>query len=180
VRHSLVDIFPYVDVLGGNHLVAIAGTLGLLPLWVTAEIEVHRGRSITWLLTNLFPEKKERLKIKVDDVISNVMVALTTQCEDNFMRRTVENIACKVFCWYTKNNRDALFQDILLPKQNLYSVNQNEVRVMLADGRMRNLSRTRNIHCSIWCPSVAGISLWKDYMTKFQKIGLVGKPRYLD
>jgi hypothetical protein len=43
VRHSLADIFPYVDFFGGNHLVAIAGTLGLLPWWVTTEIEIHRS-----------------------------------------------------------------------------------------------------------------------------------------
>jgi hypothetical protein len=134
VRHSLADIFPYVDVLGGNHLVAIGGTLGLLPLWVTSEIEIHRGCSITWLLTKHFPDKTERAKIKVDDVISNVMAALRTRCGDNLSRRTVENIVCKVFRRYTKNKSDALFSDILLPNQNLYSVNQNHVRLMSADG----------------------------------------------
>jgi hypothetical protein len=134
VRHLLADIFPYVDVLGGNHLVAIAGTLGLLPLWVTGEIEIHRDHSITWLLTKFFPDKKERLKIMVDNVISNVMAALTTRSEDNFTRRTVENIVCKVFRRYTKTNSDALFHDILLPNQSLYSVNLNEVQIMSADG----------------------------------------------
>jgi hypothetical protein len=40
-------MFPYVNVLGGNHWVAIAGTLGLLPLWVTSsEIESHKGRPL--------------------------------------------------------------------------------------------------------------------------------------
>jgi hypothetical protein len=134
VRHSLAGIFPYVDVLGGNHLVAIPGTLGLLPLWVTGEIEIHRGRLITWLLTKFFLDKKERLKIKVNDVISNVMAALTTRSEDNFTRRTVENIVCKVFRRYTKTNSDALFHDILLPNQSIYSVNLNKVRKMSADG----------------------------------------------
>jgi hypothetical protein len=68
------DIFPCVDVLGGNHLVAIARTLEVLPSWVTSDIETHRGRCITWLLTNVFPDKKERSKIKVYNV-PNVMVA---------------------------------------------------------------------------------------------------------
>ncbi len=98
---------------------AIAGTLGLLPLWVTTEIEIHRGPSIIWLLTKTFPDKKERAKIKVEDVILNVMAALTTRCEENLSRRTVENILCKVFRRYTKNNSDKLFHNILLPKQNL-------------------------------------------------------------
>ncbi len=97
--------------------------------------EIHRGHSITWLLTKLFPDKKERLKIKVNDVITNVMATLTTRSEDNFTRRTVENIiVCKVFHRYTKTNSDALFHDILLPNQSLYSVNLNEVRIMSTDG----------------------------------------------
>lgn len=125
---------------------AIAGTLGLLPLWVTTEIEIHRGRSITWLLTKFFPDKKERSKIKVDDVISNVMAALITRCEDNFSRRTVENIVCKVFRRHTKNNSDGLFHDILLPKQNLYSVNQNVVQIMSADGKSIKNSKHPLLH----------------------------------
>jgi hypothetical protein len=60
--HYLAAIF--LDVLGGNHLVAIAGTLGLLPLWVTSEIEIHEGCSLNWLLTKLFTNKTERSKIK--------------------------------------------------------------------------------------------------------------------
>jgi hypothetical protein len=63
------------------------------------------------------------------------MAALITRCEDNFSRRTVENIVCKVFRRHTKNNSDGLFHDILLPKQNLYSVNQNVVQIMSADGK---------------------------------------------
>jgi hypothetical protein len=44
VRQLVADIFPYVDVLRGNHLVAIASTtLGLLPLWVTSEIKIYKG-----------------------------------------------------------------------------------------------------------------------------------------
>jgi hypothetical protein len=39
--YSLADVFSYVDVLGGNHLVAIAQTLGLLQLWVTTEIKLN-------------------------------------------------------------------------------------------------------------------------------------------
>jgi hypothetical protein len=96
--------------------------------------EIHRGHSITWLLTKFFPDKKERLKIKVDDMISNVMAALTKRSEDNFTRRTVKNIVCKVFRRYIKTNSDALFHDILLPDQSLHSVNLNEVRIMSADG----------------------------------------------
>jgi hypothetical protein len=46
-----------MDVLGGNHLVAIAGTLGLLPLWVTSEIEIHKGQLMNWLLSKFFPDK---------------------------------------------------------------------------------------------------------------------------
>lgn len=38
IRQDLCEVLPYVDVLGGNHLVAVAGTLGLLPFWVTNEI----------------------------------------------------------------------------------------------------------------------------------------------
>ena len=44
VQRELTSILSYVDVLGGNHLVAIAGTIGLLPLWVTTEVEIHRSR----------------------------------------------------------------------------------------------------------------------------------------
>ena len=123
VRHSLADIFPYVDVLGGNHLVAIAGTLGLLPLWVTTKIKIHKGCSITWLLTKFFTDKAERAKLKVDDVILNITAALKTRCSGNFSRRTVENIVCKIFRKHTKSNSDDRFFLILLPKQHLYSVN---------------------------------------------------------
>jgi hypothetical protein len=76
VCQSLADIFPYVDILGGNHLVAIAGTLGPSPLWVTLEIEVHNGQPITWLLTKLFPNKTERSTIKGHDVLSNATAAI--------------------------------------------------------------------------------------------------------
>ncbi len=41
VRNVLANIFPNVDVLGSNHLVAIAGTLGFLPLCVSTEIEIE-------------------------------------------------------------------------------------------------------------------------------------------
>jgi hypothetical protein len=135
VRHSLAAIFPYVDVLGGNHLVAIAGTLGLLPLWVTTEIEIHKGRSLNWLLAKFFDDKKERSLIKSDDVISNIMAALKTRYAGEFSRRTVENIVCKVFRRHTKNLSDGLFYDVLIPNQNLYSVHKNQVRIMSADGK---------------------------------------------
>ena len=41
VQNVLANIFPNVDGLGGNHLVAIAGTLGFLPLCVSTEIEIE-------------------------------------------------------------------------------------------------------------------------------------------
>jgi hypothetical protein len=75
-----------MDVLGGNHLVAIAGTLGLLPLWVTSEIEIHKGRSMNWLLSKFFPDKNVRSKSKVDDVISNIMAALKTRSDNKYSR----------------------------------------------------------------------------------------------
>jgi hypothetical protein len=61
VSHLLASIYPYVDVLGGNDLITIAGTLGLLPLWVTSEIEIHKGRPLNWLLTKTCDNKMERL-----------------------------------------------------------------------------------------------------------------------
>jgi hypothetical protein len=138
VRQSLADIFPYVDVLGGNHLVAIAGTLGFLPLWVASEIEINKeGRPLKWLLTKFFEDKTERKKIKVDDVISNIMAALKTRYETDFTRRSVENIVCKVYRRYTENKSDSLFFDILMPDQNLYTVQANYVRVTLADGESK-------------------------------------------
>ena len=111
VRHSLASIFPYVDVLGGNHLVAIAGTLGFLPLWVTSEIEIHKGKPLNWLLMKFFDDKAERTKIKVDDVISNIMAALKTRYSVEFTKRTVENIVCKVYRVHTKNKTDGRFFD---------------------------------------------------------------------
>ena len=141
VRHRLAAIFPYVDVLGGNHLVAIAGTLGLLPLWVRTEIEIHKGRSLKWLLTKYYPNKSVQSKIKVDDVISNVAATLKTRNTCDFPRRIVENIICKVLRRYMKNNTDELFYDILLPGQNLYSVLPNHVQVVSADGK--SIRKTR-------------------------------------
>jgi hypothetical protein len=141
VRHALADIFPYVDVLGGNHLVAIAGTLGLLPLWVTTEIEIHKGRSITWLLTKFFTDKVERAKHKVDDVILNITAALKTRFVGNFSRRTVENIACKIFRRHTKSQSDDRFFDILLPKQHLYSVHKLTIRCMSWDGKVTHSTK---------------------------------------
>ena len=93
----LANIFPNLGVLGGNHLVAIAGTLGFLPLWVTTEIEMGMGRTMKWLLTRFYLDKKERGTIKLDDIILNLMAALTTQNKGFFLRRMVENIICKVF-----------------------------------------------------------------------------------
>jgi hypothetical protein len=114
--------------------VAIAGTLGLLPLWVTTAIEIHKERSVKWLLSKFSSDKKERAKIKVDDVISNVTAALKTRVDANFSRRTFENILCKIFRRHTKNNSDGLFHDILVPGQNLYSVNMQTIQVMAANG----------------------------------------------
>jgi hypothetical protein len=68
----------YVDVLGGDHLVAFADILGLLPLWVTSEIEIHKGHSLTWILTKFFPDRMERSKIKVGNITSSIMAALKT------------------------------------------------------------------------------------------------------
>jgi hypothetical protein len=136
VRHSLASIFPYVDVLGGNHLVAIAGTLGLLPLWVTSEIEIHKGRPLQWLLMEFFEDITERSKIKVDDMISNVVAALKSRYPTTeFTKRTGENIICKVYRIHTKNKSDGKFFDILIPYQNIYSVQGNYVRVMSWDGK---------------------------------------------
>jgi hypothetical protein len=120
--------------------VAIAGTLGLLPLWVTSEIKIYEGRSLTWLLAKFFPDKMGRLEIKVDNIISNIMAALKTgnNNESDFLRRSVENIMCKAFCRHTKKNSDGMFHDILIPKQNLYYVQGNNVRVMLADGKAKH------------------------------------------
>jgi hypothetical protein len=129
VRRDLSDVLPYVDVLGGNHLVAIAGTLGLLPFWVTAEIELHKGRSVNWLLSKFFEDKKQRMKIKVDDVIANIGAALKTRFGGSFPLRMVENIVCKVFRLHTKNKMDELFCDILVAFQNLYTLDRYHVHV---------------------------------------------------
>jgi hypothetical protein len=60
VQHSLASIFPYVDVLGGKHLVVIDNTIGLLPFWVSSEIEIHKGRPLlNWLLMKFFDNKTE-------------------------------------------------------------------------------------------------------------------------
>jgi hypothetical protein len=135
VRRELTSILPYVDVLGGNHLVAIAGTIGLLPLWVTTEIEIHHSRSMKWLLTKFFADAKERSRIKVDDVIANLTAALKTRYGGHFSRRMVENIVCKVFRKHTRNQSDTRFHDIWLPEQNLYSVYENLIVVMSANGK---------------------------------------------
>jgi hypothetical protein len=126
VRSALADVFPYIDVLGGNHLAAIAGTLGILPLWVTTEIEIDKtGRSFEWLLTKFFDNERERSSIKPDDVISNLLAALKTRFVGDFSRRSVENIVCKVYRRHTKSKTDRRFFDILYPNQNLYSVHAN-------------------------------------------------------
>jgi hypothetical protein len=113
---------------------AIAGSLGMLPLWVTTEIEVHKGRPMKWLLAIFFEDVKERNKVKADDMISNIMAALKTRYAGDFLRRSVENIVCKVYRRHTKTQSDGLFYDILLPHQNLYSVYMNQVRIMSANG----------------------------------------------
>jgi hypothetical protein len=134
----LANIFPYIDVLGGNHRVAIAGTLGFLPSWVTLEIEINKeGRPLKWLLTKFFGDKTEGKKIKVDDVISNIMAALKTRYETDVTRCSMENIVCKVYRKYTENNSNSLFFNILIPDQNLYSVQGNYVQVTSADGELK-------------------------------------------
>jgi hypothetical protein len=105
VWHSPAYIFPYVDVLGGNHLVATASTLGLLPLWITSDIEIHKSRSILWLLSKFIDDKKEGAHIKADEVVSNVMATLKTHFLGHFSRRTVENIICKVFRMHAKKKQ---------------------------------------------------------------------------
>ena len=135
VRRALADIFPNVDVLGGNHLVAIAGTLGLLPLWVTTEIEIQPGRSTKWLMTRFYADETERGSIKLEDVVLNLVAALTTRNGGTFSRRKVENIICKVFRRNNRNISDGSFFDVLFPEQNLYSVEQNFIRVMTANGK---------------------------------------------
>jgi hypothetical protein len=134
IRRDLSEVLPYVDVLGGNHLVAIAGTLGLLPFWVTDEIEIHKGRPIDWLLTKFFADKKQRSKIKVDDVVANIGAALKTRYGGEFSIRTVENIICKVFRLHTKNRTDERFHDIHVPGQHLYFVTRSHVCVVSDDG----------------------------------------------
>ncbi len=82
---SLVDIFPYVDVLGATIWHHCQGTLGLLPfLWVISVIEIHKGPSLAWLLTTFFDDKKERSRIKVDTVISNIRTVMKTRFVSNF------------------------------------------------------------------------------------------------
>jgi hypothetical protein len=134
VRHKLAAIFPYVNVLGGNHLVAITGTMGMLPLWVPSEIEIHKGRSMKWLLEK-FLDKEGQSKIKGNKVIANVMAALKTRNATEFSKRHVENIVCKVFHRYTKNKSDGLFFDIVVPGQNLYLVVGNHVEILEGNKR---------------------------------------------
>jgi hypothetical protein len=47
-----------------------------------------------------------------------------------------------VFRKHTKNKSDTKFHDILLPQQNLYSVNENTIHVMSADGKKTVKSKT--------------------------------------
>jgi hypothetical protein len=51
--------------------------------------------------------------------------------------RGVDNIVCKVFCRHIKKNSNGMFYDILVPKQNLYSVQGNKDQVMSADGKAK-------------------------------------------
>jgi hypothetical protein len=53
--------------------VAIVGTLGLLPSWVTSKIELHKGHSVNWLLNKLFLDKTKVLKVKVDAIFAKHM-----------------------------------------------------------------------------------------------------------
>jgi hypothetical protein len=47
----------------------------------------------------------------------------------------VENIICKVFRHHNLKKCDKLYFEVLFPGQNLYSVQQNYVRVTSADGK---------------------------------------------
>jgi hypothetical protein len=103
VREELAASFPYVNVLGGNHLVAIAGMLGFLPLWLTSQIEIQKGLSIRWLLEKFYPKLKEKTKkkdepkIDLDEIITNIVAALKTRNGTEFTKRQGKNIVCKVF-----------------------------------------------------------------------------------
>ena len=70
------------------------------------------------------------------------MAVLKTRYTGTFSRRMVENLLCKVFRKYTKVQSDTRFHDILLPKQNLYSVYENLILVMSADGKKKLKSKT--------------------------------------
>jgi hypothetical protein len=100
----------------------------------SSYLYVAAATSLLHLLKKFFDDKQEQLHIKSDDVISNVMAALKTRYWCNFLKRNVENIVCKVFRRHTKNNSDGLFHDVLIPKQNLYSVHGNHVLIMSAVG----------------------------------------------
>ena len=159
-----------MDVLGGSHLVAIAGILGILPLWVTSEIEIRKGHSLQWLLSKCFPDESGT-KIKVDDVILNIMAALKTRNTGDFSRQKVENIVCKVFRRYMKYESDRLFFDILVPDQNLYSVLGNHVQITSANEKEK---KKRKGALFQMLPFLEPTSPIRNYTNTFRIIGQGG------
>jgi hypothetical protein len=121
---------------------------------------------MNWLLTKFFPTAEQPAKIKVDDVILNIMAALRTRSDNDFLRQSVENIVCKVFRQHTKNNSDLMFYDILVPKQNVYSVQGNTIRIMVADGQSNLTMKAPLIAMVPFCGSYVSLKELKTHIPK--------------
>ncbi len=121
-----------------------------------STIELDMGRTMKWLLTRFYPDEKERATIKLEDIISNLMAALTTRNKGFFSRQMVENIICKVFRQQNLKKSDKQYFKVLFPGQNLYLVQQNYVRVMSADGKQTYKAKH---------PLLEKVLFWGKYIT---------------
>ncbi len=105
-------------------------------------------------------------------MISNVVAALKSRYPTTeFTKRTGENIICKVYRIHTKNKSDGKLFDILIPYQNIYSVQGNYVRVMSWDGKS-NTKLKGSLLSSI--PFGGSYISYKNYFPNSRRIGLDG------
>jgi hypothetical protein len=154
-----------------NHSLAILSSLGILPPWVREHAEISpSSRYMKWFMTK-FPLPTPMNSTKLERIISTLRAALEAEFGRPFTIREVENILCKVFRITKDLASDRRFNDILVPKQDLFEFAGTSVHIL----NPRNRERT----CLEGCGLINRWMVGDSYLSMSEIVDVLGIPNRL-
>jgi hypothetical protein len=126
VRRAMSRYIPHADIIINNHLMAIQGTLGLLPHWCVSECDIlGSSLSFKWIASNFGIEPSTK---NAQQLIESSQYALNCRQENgvNVTKRQMENVLCQIYRIHGDSNSDKWFGDVLFSGQSLFSISDSE------------------------------------------------------